>query len=439
MSKPSTLLPMLIICSLFFVFGFVTWLNGSLIPFLQIACELTHFEAYFVTLSFYIAYTVFAIPATWLLRRTGYRRGLALGLLVMALGALVFIPAALMREYSIFLTALFVLGAGLTLLQTASNPYIVVIGPRETAAVRVSILGVVNKTAGVLAPIAFSILALNDMGQFNEASLAELAGVDRTLMLNSLSERLVMPYVWLFAALLVLTAAVFVSPLPEPPTDPKSDATDIRLTALVKHPRLILGAVTLFAYVGVEVIAGDTIGLFGKSLGVADFGTLTSYTMIFMVTGYVLGIVLIPRFVGQARALQVSACLGIVLSIAIVLLPDVTSYAIAAPQRLLGLVPVPDVVVLVALLGLANALVWPAVWPLALEGLSIAEISAGAALLVMGIAGGAILPLVYGLLSDLWVSEQVAYIVLLPCYSMILFFALKGHKMVTWTNKASPK
>ena len=147
----STLIPMLIVSGLFFMFGFVTWLNGSLIPFLQIACELNHMEAYLVTMAFYIAFIVMALPMSVILRRVGFKNGMMLGLFVMVVGALIFIPAALLRMYSIFLIALFVLGTGLTILQTAANPYIVLIGPPETAAVRISIMGVLNKGAGVVA------------------------------------------------------------------------------------------------------------------------------------------------------------------------------------------------------------------------------------------------------------------------------------------------
>ena len=165
---------MLIIGGLFFVFGFVTWLNGALIPFLTIACELGRTQAYFVTLAFYIAYTVMALPVSLVLKRTGYKNGLALGLAVMAAGALIFLPAALLRTYGVFLAGLFVLGTGLAILQTAANPYIVLMGPARTAAVRISIMGLLNKGAGIIAPVAFTALVLADVSRFTEARLMSL-------------------------------------------------------------------------------------------------------------------------------------------------------------------------------------------------------------------------------------------------------------------------
>ena len=173
-SHTNTLVPMIIIGTLFFVFGFVTWLNGSLIPFLKIVCELNEFQAMLVTFSFYIAYTCMALPASFVLRKIGFKTGMVIGLGIMALGALLFIPAAKSSTYLLFLIALFVLGSGLTLLQTASNPYIVCIGPRESAAMRISIMGLINKSAGVLVPLLFTAWILTGMDQFTNEALNAL-------------------------------------------------------------------------------------------------------------------------------------------------------------------------------------------------------------------------------------------------------------------------
>ncbi len=436
-NQPSSLAPMLVIGTLFFMFGFVTWLNGSLIPFLQIACELNQMEAYLVTMAFYISYTVMALPMSVILRRTGFKNGMVLGLFVMVVGALVFIPAALLKMYSIFLIALFILGSGLTILQTASNPYVVMIGPRETAAVRISIMGVLNKGAGVVAPLVFTAFVLTDMSQFTEARLAALDAEQRAVELTELSSRLVVPYLVMAGLLLLLGAFVKLAPLPEPEAEEKVlDSGDSRM-GILQNPQVILGAIALFFYVGVEVIAGDTIGLFSKELGVSNFGQLTAYTMSFMVAGYILGMIVIPRWISQENALTVSALLGVAL---VLLLITASTESNAIWNTLFGWtgVPaIPNAVLFVALLGLSNALVWPAIWPLALNGLNQKDTSTGSALLIMGISGGALLPLIYGALADSTHDAQGAYWIMAPCYLFIVFYALKGHKLKRW-GKALP-
>ena len=420
-----------IIGGLFFVFGFVTWLNGALIPFLTIACELDHLQAYFVTLVFYIAYTVMALPMSLVMRRTGYKNGLALGLIIMAVGALIFVPAAMVRMYSVFLAGLFVLGTGLTILQTAANPYIVRIGPVDTAAVRISIMGLLNKGAGVVAPLLFTALVLADISQFSVENIESLSPADKLVRLDELSRRLIEPYLAMAGLLVLLAAYIKLSPLPDPEFAGEDTASAAPLSVL-RHPRLVLGAVTLFFYVGAEVVAGDTIALFGRDLGVVRFAGLTAYTMAFMMCGYALGVIAIPRWISQERALVVSAVLGIVLSF-LVLVGNVESDRLwMATMAWTGIPAVPDAVLFVALFGLANALVWPAVWPMALRGLDRNETATGSALLIMGIAGGAIVPLIFGALTESSADPRIGYGVMLPCYLFILYYALAGHKLGRW-------
>jgi len=429
-STNSSLLPMMIVGGLFFVFGFVTWLNGSLIPFLQIACELNHMEAYLVTMAFYIAYTVMALPMAAILKRTGYRNGMMLGLLVMAVGALVFIPAAEIRSYTVFLIALFILGTGLTILQTASNPYIVHIGPRETAAVRISIMGLLNKGAGIVAPLIFTAFILSDMSQFTAERLESLSEAQRGIELAELSGRLVTPYILMAAMLLFLAAVVKLSPLPEITFE--DDGTEASgKDSILQYPQLILGAISLFFYVGVEVIAGDTIGLFGKEMGVTNFGQLTSYTMAFMVAAYIAGMIVIPRWISQEKALVISSVLGIVLTILIITSAGSGDGVWQALFAWTGITAIPNVILFVALLGFANALCWPAIWPMALRDLG-KHTSTGSALLIMGISGGAVFPLIYGAIAESTGDAQGAYWIMIPCYLVILFYALKGHKISSW-------
>jgi len=419
----SNLFPMFIIGVLFFIFGFVTWLNGSLIPFLKIICDLNDFQAFFVTFSFYIAYTVMALPMAFVLEKTGYRDGMALGLLIMAVGSVLFIPAAYSASFTIFLIALFVLGTGLTILQTASNPYVVLLGPHESAAMRISIMGLINKGAGVIVPLVFTALVLSDLGDTSHQALSQLSAGE----IQSLSDRLVVPYIYMAFTLLALVGLIKLTHLPEF----NQDLQEKQQKGIVQFPQVILGALALFAYVGVEVIAGDTIGLFGGDLGLYNFASLTSYTMTFMVFGYLIGVFCIPKYLSQQSALVGSGIAGVICVVGI-LSSSASSTAIA---ELLwgwtGVAVVPDPVTFVAMMGLAHALVWPSVWPLALKDLG-QYTAQGSALLIMGIAGGAILPLIFGKIAQDSQNMQSAYWIAIPCYLFILFYALKGHKMRRW-------
>lgn len=432
-TRQSSLVPMAIVGGLFFVFGFVTWLNGSLIPFLKIACELNHMEAYLVTMAFYIAYTVMALPVSKILTRTGYKNGMFYGLIIMAVGAVIFIPAAQERMFGIFLVALFILASGLTLLQTAANPYIVLLGPKETAAVRISIMGLLNKSAGIIAPIVFTAFVLSDMSQFDETRLGSLDVIKRNAELVYLSSRLVTPYILMALMLATLAVLINLSPLPEPVLEVDDGSTSDNKWAILKFPQLIFGALTLFFYVGVEVIAGDTIGLFGKEMGVSNFGQLTSYTMAFMVAAYITGMVVIPRFISQETALALSGALGIILTVLLLTAPTDSASVWQSVFFWTGVPEIPNVVLYVALLGFANALVWPAIWPMALDGLG-KHTSTGSALLIMGISGGALMPLIYGYLVESTGNSQNSYWIMLPCYTVILWYAINGHKITQWSK-----
>lgn len=425
----SNLMPMVIIGVLFFIFGFVTWLNGSLIPFLKIICELNEFQALLVTFAFYIAYTVMALPMSFLLDKTGYKNGMAIGLAVMVLGALLFIPAAKTGHYFVFLTALFVLGSGLTILQTASNPYVVKIGPESSAAMRISIMGLINKAAGVLAPMLFTALVLSGMGDYSESHMASLDEAARATKIDELSNALIVPYIGMAIALSLLVAFVKFSNLPE--LDFEGEEQDDSDHSIMSFPHTVLGAVAIFFYVGIEVIAGDTIGLYGQALDVENFASLTSYTMVFMVIGYVIGVTCIPRYISQQQALLGSALAGI-LCVVGVLTASIDSHAIAnVLWGWTGIATIPDSVTFVALLGLAHALVWPAVWPLALSGLG-KYTAQGSALMIMGIAGGAILPLAFGQIAHVTEDTSLGYLVGFICYGYLLYYGLIGHKKKSW-------
>ena len=428
-SKNNTLVPILIIAGLFFIFGFVTWINGALIPFMKTINELTDAQSYLVASASYISFVVMALPASSIINKIGYKKGMSLGLIIMGLGALIFIPAAGARTYWMFLVAIFVQGAGMTLLQTASNPYITILGPIESAAKRIAIMGIANKVAGALGSVIFGAILLSGIDKIKE-QLSTVTETEKGELLNVMADSVVTPYIIMAIVLFVLGILIRKAPLPHVEAEPIEEAKtgETAKTSIFQFPHLWLGVLALFVYVGVEVIAGDTIISYGISLDlpVSQAKFFTLFTLLAMVATYALGVFLIPKYMSQTFALKASAILGIVLSFCIVYTTGFTS------------------VLFVAALGIANALVWPAIWPLTLKGLGKFTKTASA-LLIMAISGGAIIPPLYGKLVDgnkaellaqgvneIAASAQAAtkgYWILLPCYIIILYYAFWGHKV----------
>ncbi|MGF7217508.1 glucose/galactose transporter [Spirosoma lacussanchae] len=400
-SKPQNYTgPLLIIGALFFIFGFVTWVNSVLIAFFKQAFDLSTVGSNLVAFAFFISYTLMAIPSSAVLKRTGFKSGMSLGLLVMAVGTLIFVPAAKAVSYPLFLVGLFLIGIGLTVLQTASNPYATILGPRESAAQRISFLGIANKLAGIISQFVFGGLLLTGAN-----------AVSGTASL----EKVVSPYLILTGVLVVLAGLIRFSNLPdvsEEQDDAPADA--VAHTSVWQFPNLVLGVAALFCYVGAEVIAGDTIINYGKALGFDNDEAkyFTTYTLYGLLAGYVLGIVLIPKVISQQTALRFGAAYGLVLTVATLLTSGFTS------------------VLCVALLGFGLAPIWPALWPLALNRLGRFT-KLGSALLIMGISGGALLPLLHGYLTDTY-SPQLAYAMLLPLFGFILYYAVSGYKKSSW-------
>ncbi|WP_445732515.1 sugar MFS transporter [Mariniflexile sp.] len=434
-TKNSTLVPTVIIAGLFFIFGFVTWINGALIPFMKTINELTDAQSYLVASASYISFVVMALPASYILNKIGYRKGMSLGLMVMAVGALVFIPAAEARTYWVFLSGIFIQGMGMTLLQTAANPYITILGPIESGAKRIAIMGIANKTAGALGSLIFGAILLSGIDGVKEKLLG--AGVEeKAVLLDTMADSVFMPYLVMAVVLFLLGILIRKAPLPHVEANEEVETKDSKITktSIFQFPHLWLGVLTLFVYVGAEVIAGDTIIAYGISLGFTgeEAKFFTTYTLMSMVATYALGVFLIPKYLKQKTALILSALLGIVFSICILFTTGFTS------------------VLFVAALGIANALVWPAIWPLTLKGLGKFTKTASA-LLIMAISGGAIIPPLYGRMVDsnkhelitegmqqvdaLAAAATSSYWILIPCYAMILFFAIWGHKFKSWTSK----
>lgn len=434
-SSKNNLIPIAIIAGLFFIFGFVTWINGALIPFMKTINELTDTQSYFVASASYISFVVMALPASYILSKIGYRKGMSLGLFIMAIGALVFIPAAEARTYWVFLTGIFIQGVGMTLLQTAANPYITILGPIESGAKRIAIMGIANKTAGALGSLIFGALLLSGIDEVKE-KLGTVSVEEKGQLLDTMADSVFTPYLVMALVLFVLAILIRKAPLPHveaAPVEEKNDGKTAK-TSIFQFPHLWLGVLTLFVYVGAEVIAGDTIISYGISLGFPAYEAkfFTTLTLLAMVFTYALGVFLIPKYLKQGTALRISAALGIIFSVCILFTTGFTS------------------ILFVAALGIANALVWPAVWPLTLEGLGKFTKTASA-LLIMAISGGAIIPPLYGRLVDSNKQELIAngidkadamataatssYWILIPCYAIILFFAIWGHKYKSWERK----
>lgn len=413
----TALLPMVICCALFFIFGFVTWANGTLIPFLKLALDLeTDLQAFFVTFASYIAYFFLALPSSWILQKIGFKNGLVLGMVILGIGSLIFIPAADNRSYGLFLTGIFIQGSAMALLQTAVNPYLSIIGPIDSAAARISIAGLCNKGAGVLVPIIFGVLFLKNSAETTAKINATTDINAKNAILDELLQRVHTPYIVLAVVFVLFAVLIKFVNLPE--IEAEEDVIDETSTVKAKssifqYPHLFLGAFAIFCCVAVEVMAGDGIATYGRELNInPDIVRFsTSFTLICMLVGYVIGIIAIPKIISQQMALRICAILGVTLTIISAFSSgNVSFYS-------------------VALLGLANSLMWPAIFPLGIKGLGRFT-KTGSAIMIMGIAGGALVLPIYGFLKDsLSIDFQHAFLyTLLPAYLYIIFFAVKGHK-----------
>ena len=405
---------------LFFIFGFVTWLNGPLITFVKVAFDLDDVNAFLVPMAFYLSYFFLALPASAILRRTGMKRGMAIGLFVMAFGSVLFGQFTTMRQYSGTLAGLFVIGAGLSLLQTASNPYVCILGPHESAARRIALMGICHKFAGFLAPFVFAALVLKGVDSFDADVASAPTAEAREALLDAFAARVHEPYLIMAALLAMLGIWIARSDLPDirtAPVDALQSINDAGTPGIFAFRHLWLGVLCIFLYVGVEVMAGDAIGLYGAGFGLSLDATrlFTSYTLFAMLVGYVAGLLVIPRFVTQQTYLAISAALGVLLTIGAYL---TTGYASVA---------------FIAALGFANAMMWPAIFPLAIRGLG-PHTETGSALLIMAICGGALMPYAFGLLKQ-HVDFQLAYLLLaIPSYLYILYYGLAG-----WSSRSTQR
>lgn len=431
-SKRMMYIAIAIVGMMFFIFGFVSWVNAILIPYFRIACELTNFQSYLVTFAFYIAYLVMSIPASFVLKRAGFKKGIMYGFFCMATGAMLFVPAALIRTYWVFLIGLFSIGTGLTILQAAANPYITIVGPIESAAKRISIMGICNKFAGIIAPLIFAaiILKSSDSVIFEQLNVGAFSEAEKDVVLDGLIRRVIWPYSILSIFLFAVGIFIRYSVLPEINQEEENKEVETddgkSHTSILQFPYLLMGAVAMFLHVGTQVIAIDTIIGYANSMhmDLLEAKVFPSYTLTATICGYIMGIILIPKYLSQKRAFQICCTLGLIFSLGVVLSNmQVSFWGHDANLSIWFLV----------LLGFPNSLIYAGIWPLSIRGLGRFT-KIGSSLLIMGLCGNAILPLIYGHFADLFSVKQ-AYWVLIPCYLYLMFFSLYGHKIESWSFK----
>ena len=429
-SKRMMYIAIAIVGMMFFIFGFVSWVNAILIPYFRIACELTNFQSYLVTFAFYIAYLVMSIPASFVLKRAGFKKGIMYGFFCMATGAMLFVPAALIRTYWFFLIGLFSIGTGLTILQAAANPYITIVGPIESAAKRISIMGICNKFAGIIAPLIFAaiILKSSDSVIFEQLNVGAFSEAEKDVVLDGLMRRVIWPYSILSIFLFAVGIFIRYSVLPEINQEEENKEVETddgkSHTSILQFPYLLMGAVAMFLHVGTQVIAIDTIIGYANSMhmDLLEAKVFPSYTLTATICGYIMGIILIPKYLSQKRAFQICCTLGLIFSLGVVLSNmQVSFWGHDANLSIWFLV----------LLGFPNSLIYAGIWPLSIRGLGRFT-KIGSSLLIMGLCGNAILPLIYGHFADLF-SVKKAYWVLIPCYLYLMFFSLYGHKIESWS------
>ncbi|UYZ59862.1 sugar MFS transporter [Hymenobacter latericus] len=445
-------LPMAAMTSLFFLFGAVTNFNDVLMPYLKDVCQLTDLQSSLVQFAFFGAYFLMSLPAGRVLERLGYKRGIVVGLLVMAAGALLFVPAANTRTFGVFLLGLSVLGAGVTLLQVAANPYVSVLGPASRAASRVSIVGVANNFGGTLSPLLGGMLLFGG----SVALKARLAALPEAQRLAEEATLVKAPYIGLAVFLTLLAGVFFMLKLPEIEGMQADDASAADNTAAtsgrrsaLNFPHLALGVVAIFLYVGVEVGLGSFLIRYGEAQGITQLSDFTQS----LVRGLNVATNFIAVMLGQPPA-PIDTTAGFTKAVGAVM---VASYWFGSlVGRVVGiplltrindrkaLVAVCAAAVafvlasiatqgetalwLIVLCGLMNSIMWPVIFPLAIKGLGPFT-KQGSSYLIMAIVGGAVVPLLMGLLATYGGGLRVAFLLPALCYAYLLYYSLSGYRV----------
>ncbi len=402
MKQSSVAIALAFVGVMFFAIGFAFGINSFLSPTLNSIFGIKSSLSYLVLGISFVPFLLFAVPATWTIKKIGYKRTMALSFLIFAISFALFILAADFESIAVFLIASFVGGIGNAYLNAAANPYITILGPIESAARRISIMGICNKFAWPAAVLFFSLI-LKYMGISDTSAMT--------------ASDLNFPFYIIIGVFLLLGIMSLLAPLPEV-TAAGEDENSVEdcpyaanKTSILQFPHAILGALSLFIYTGVETLSLGTAYDYATSIGLENPNTYSLLPTIGMVAGYICGIIFIPKYISQSMALRICSIIGVVGSLAIVLAPaDISVW-------------------MILILGLGCSLGSPAIWPLSLKDLGKFT-KTGSSLLVMGIAGGAVFPPLYGWLKDDFGAQQ-AYWLCLPCFLFILFFSLYGYKIRT--------
>ena len=396
-TQKNMMIPLAFVGIMFFAIGFALGVNSFLIPTLQNSLSLPSGVAYMLLAATFVPFLIFGLPASMTISRIGYKKTMALSFVIFAFAFALFVLSAKTENYLLFLLASFVSGAGNAFLQASVNPYITILGPIESAAKRMSIMGICNKLAWPVAPLFFALLVPDS----THVSINDLY----------------LPFYIIIIVFIFLGILSFMAPLPEVKAtgEDRNDVKDCSYaankTSIWQFPHLVLGAITLFIYVGVETLSLSTAVDYATNLGLSNADKYAWIPSIGMVVGYICGILLIPKILSQEKAMRICAVVGVVGSLALVLLPVGVS------------------IWMIFLMALGCSLMWPALWPLAMADLGRFT-KAGSGLLTMAIAGGAVIPTVFGFMKDVLPMQQ-AYWLAVPCFLFILYYGISGYKIRT--------
>lgn len=403
MNKKSYTIPLILIGAMYFTVGFVTiGINSYLVPLLQSALKVSAGQSYLILAASFAAFLLFGYPASFIIKGIGYKKTMSLAFLIYAIGFLMFIPSAKHLSFSLFLLASFLCGTGNAVLQAAINPYVTILGPIDSAARRMSIMGICNSFAWPIAPILLTLMVGNDI---QDVALDEIGK----------------PFAYLAVIAIVMGIVMFFSPLQEIKAvgEDESETGDLNYATgkknIFQFPHLIIGCIALFLYVGVETIVDASSVDYAMDLGLLNPDRYALVPMFGMILGYIIGIILIPKYLSQKMALRICSYVAILGTILVVFIPENMS------------------IYFVFFISFGCSLMYPSIWPLALVDLGRFT-KTGSSLLVTSIVGGAVLPTCFGFFKDV-AGNQFAYILCLPCFLFILFYACYGYKIRTKIKK----
>ena len=387
---------LLVVGVMFFAIGFALGINSYLIPLLKNSLQVSSGESYLIVAATFSAFLIFGYPASLVIEKIGYKRTMMLSFLMFALGFLLYLPSASHESLPLFLVASFISGMGNAFLQASVNPYITILGPINSAAKRMSFMGIANKLAWPVAPLFLSLVIGKSV---EEVQLSDIY----------------LPFYIIIGIFLLLGVLAYFSPLPEVKAVGEDEDSDEECayastrSSVWQFPHLLLGVLALFLYVGVETISLSTLVDYAQSINLPNAELYAWIAPVGMVVGYICGIIFIPKYISQAFALLICSLMALFGAFMVVFSPEELS------------------IWFIAFMAVGCSLMWPALWPLAMTDLGKFTKS-GSSLMVIAIVGGAVIPTLYGFAKDAF-GPQDAYWVCIPCFLYILYYALKGHKI----------